>query len=393
MTTAAPRMTPEELLARLVAFDTTSRNSNLELIGFVREYLSAHGVASRLVPSDDGSKASLFASLGPDGPGGVALSGHTDVVPVDGQDWTTAPFETVRRDGRIYGRGTADMKGFIAVVLAMVPDFLAARLPVPVHLVLSYDEEVGCTGIRPLIAQIGRELPRPDLVIIGEPTEMRVANAHKGILAYRTEVTGLEAHSSATHLGVNAIDAAARAIAFLGDLGAELAARPTAGPRDHEFQPPYTTVNVGTIEGGTALNIIPRSCGFDWECRPLPGSDGSEIAARLGAYVTDVLLPPMRARHPGADIQTGALVTVPALVPQEGSPAESLARTLTGANRATVISFGTEAGLFQEAGVPAVICGPGSIDQAHRPDEWIEQSQLAACTGFMERLIDHLGRG
>lgn len=385
------RKTPRELLDRLVSFDTTSRNSNLELIEFVRNYLDGFGIESRLIPGDDGRKANLFATLGPsDRPGGVVLSGHTDVVPVDGQDWSNDPFTVTEGDGRLYGRGTCDMKGFIAVALAAVPDVLAARLTTPIHLAFSYDEEVGCLGARPLIRAIVENLPLPGMVIIGEPTEMRVANAEKGIQAYATEITGREAHSSAPDRGANAIMAAARLVSFLEALQQELATAPPGRQRDREFDPPYTTIGVGIIEGGTAVNIVPRRCRFLWEFRPLPGFDPARITERFAAYARDEVLPVLRRAHPDARIETRELTVVPALEPREGSPAEALALALTGANRTTVASFASEAGLFQNAGMPAVLCGPGSIAQAHQPDEFIALDQIAACEDFMRRLTAYL---
>jgi len=386
-------MTPRELIERLVAFDTTSRNSNLELIGFVADYLSGFGIESRLSHNEERTKANLFATIGPPEPGGVVLSGHTDVVPVDGQDWTSDPFQVIEREGRLYGRGTADMKSFLALALAMVPEILAAGLRTPVHLAFSFDEEVGCLGVPHLLRQIAGELPRPRLVIVGEPTEMRVANAHKGISGFLSEVKGLEAHSSASHRGVNAIMAAARLVSFLEELAAEIAARPPADPRHRDFDPPYTTIGVGTIEGGTALNIIPKTCRFRWEVRPLPGFDVSEVTDRFQAFARDSLLPAMRARHPGASILTTPLAMVPPLAPHDDSPAVALALALTGANRTGAVSFATEGGLYQAAGIPAVICGPGSILQAHEADEYISLEQVAAGEDFLRRLIARLAAG
>ena len=384
-------MTAIQMTERLVGFDTTSTNSNRELIDFVVDYLSGHGVGAHVIESEDGTKANLFASIGPEGPGGVALSGHTDVVPVAGQPWDTDPFEVAHADDRLYGRGTCDMKGFLGICLALVPDMAAARLARPIHLALSYDEEIGCLGAPRMIAEIGESLPRPDMVIIGEPTEMVVANAHKGTFGFHSAVVGHEAHSSATHRGVNAIIHAARMIEFLNRLAGELRDRaPEAGAG---FEPPHTTISVGTIEGGTAVNIIPRDCSFRWEARLLPGEDLDEITGRLAAFVEADLLPEMHLVDPESGIEMEPLFAVPGLRPEPDSPAEALALRLAGSNRAGVVAFGTEGGLFQEAGIPTVICGPGSITQAHQPNEFIDLSQMAAGEVFVRGVIDWASEG
>lgn len=380
------RYTPREMIERLIAFDTTSRLSNLPLIRFVSEYLAGHDIESIIVFNEDGTKAGLYATIGDEDRGGVVLSGHTDVVPVDGQDWHTDPFEAVEKDGRLYGRGTSDMKSFIAVALAMVPEFKAGRLKEPIHLALSYDEEVGCLGVQPLIAHVIEHLPRPRLVIVGEPTSMRVVNAHKGIHHFCTEVTGHEAHSSATHIGVNAIMYAAEAIAELNRIAEESRRH---GDPSARFEPPYTTVHVGTIEGGTALNIVPRSCRFDWEFRALPDEDLDWIPARY-RRVTDGLSEQMKTVAADTGIETRKVNEVPAFAPEDGSPAESLALKLAPANETHTVSFGTEAGHFQRAGIPAIVCGPGNIEQAHKPDEYIELAEIDRCVAFMERLMKEL---
>ena len=387
---AAKRFTTREMIGKLVSFDTTSRNSNLELIAFVESYLSDHGIASRLVANEDDTKASLFATIGPAGrAGGIVLSGHTDVVPVDGQDWTSDPFALVERDGRIFGRGTSDMKSFIASALAHVPAFLEGGPEIPVHLALSYDEEVGCLGVRPMIDEIIRTLPKPQVVIVGEPSNMKVVNAHKGIQSYVTKVTGLEFHSSQTHQGVSAIQHAAELIAFLMKLAEEMRERGDATGR---FRPPYTTINVGLITGGSAVNIIPRQCSFAWECRPLPDLDPEEIITRFNAFAEGDVLARMRAVHPRATIETSVRARSPGLAPEDGSSAETLVMKLARCNSAEAVSYNTEAGLFQLADIPTVVCGPGSIDQAHKPDEFIELSQVAECDRFMARLAEHVGR-
>lgn len=385
----AKRYTTREMIAKLVSFDTTSRNSNLDLIAFVESYLSDHGVGCRLVANEDDTKASLFATLGPaDKAGGIVLSGHTDVVPVDGQDWTSDPFKVVEREGRLFGRGTSDMKSFIGAALAAVPDFLARGPHIPVHFALSYDEEIGCLGVRPMIDSIIRTLPKPQVVIVGEPSDMKVVNAHKGIRSYNTVVTGLEFHSSQTHQGVSAIQYAAELISHLMMLGAEMRERGDASGR---FHPPYTTVNVGIINGGTAVNIIPRSCSFLWEYRSLPDADADEIINRFNAFAENDVLARMRAVFPGATIETVSRASSPGLAPEDGSSAETLVMRLAQCNSAEAVSYNTEAGLFQLADIPTVVCGPGSIDQAHKPDEFIALSQIAECERFMARLAEHVG--
>ena len=385
---APQRFTSREMIDKLVSFDTTSHLSNLALIEFVEAYLASHGVAAQRVTNEDGSKANLFATLGPaDKAGGIVLSGHTDVVPVEGQDWSTDPFRCVERDGKLFGRGTSDMKGFIAVALAFVPEFLKDGPQIPIHLALSYDEEVGCLGVRPMIDGIIRHMPRPQVVIVGEPSLMKVVNAHKSIQSYSTTVTGLESHSSATDKGVNAVMYAAELIGFLSQMAEEMRRRGDASSR---FQPPYTTVNVGPIRGGTALNIIPKTCSFLWEYRALPDLDPDEIIGRFNAHVAENVLPRMRAVHPGANVETRVRAQAPGLAPAEGSPAETLVLKLAQCNAAEAVSYGTEAGLFQLADIPTVVCGPGDIAQAHKPDEFVELAQIAECERFMRRLADYV---
>ncbi|QIG48936.1 acetylornithine deacetylase [Nordella sp. HKS 07] len=379
------RFTPRDMLARLVAFDTTSRDGNLPLIDFVESYLADWGVKSLRVDFESGKKTNLYATIGPEDLGGIVLSGHTDVVPVDGQDWTTDPFTMTEKDGLLYGRGTCDMKGFLATALALVPDFKAAKLKVPIHLALSCDEEVGCVGVRPLVAYIKEHLPKPKAVIVGEPTLMKVVNAHKGAHTFATEVTGLEAHSSCTHLGVNSILVAGELLTEIGRIAADMRER---GDPSGRFNPPYTTVHVGLIEGGTAKNIIPRRCGFRWETRLLPGADPEEVPTRFNAFAR-TLEPAMHAVSSDTGIRTDRTNVVPGLRPEQDSPAEHLALHLAEANGAEAVSYCTEAGLFQEIGIPAIICGPGSIEQAHKPDEFIAISEMEKCETFMKRLIRH----
>ncbi len=376
--------TPLELLARLVAFDTTSCKNNLGLIAFVDDYLSGHGVASRRIVSDDGQKSSLYATIGPDGEGGVALSGHTDVVPVDGQNWTSDPFRVRAEGGKLYGRGTADMKGFIASVLAAVPAFRKRRLKKPIHIALSYDEEIGCIGVRPMIAELGRELPKPRIVIVGEPTSMRVVDAHKGPVRWQVDVVGRAAHSSMAHLGVNAVTYATRLIGELERLEQELKQRVI----DIRFEPPYSTLQVTKIDGGTATNIVPVSCTFVFDIRALPGLDPGEIETRLRRFAETRCLPEMREIAPEAGIHIARANAVPPFGAERASEAVALALRLTGQNETFGVSYGTEAGLFQEAGAPAVVCGPGDIAQAHTADEWIAESELVKCNDFLNRLGD-----
>jgi acetylornithine deacetylase len=377
--------TPADMLARLVAFDTTSRDGNLPLIEFVEDYLGAWGIPHLRVDYEAGKKTNLYATIGPDIAGGIVLSGHTDVVPVDGQAWTSDPFSLTEKNGRLYGRGSCDMKGFLAVALAMVPDFKARPLKVPIHLALSCDEEVGCKGVRPLIAHIRDHLPRPRAVIVGEPTSMQVVNAHKSAITFATEVTGHEAHSSCTHLGVNAIMVAGELLAELNHIRGDVEKRRDPSGR---FDPPYSTVHVGLIEGGTAKNIIPRRCSFQWETRLLPDADPREVPDRFEALARR-LEPAMKAVAPDAGIENRQTNVVPGLAPEMDSPAEQLALHLAAANGTHAVSYATEAGLFQELGIPAVICGPGSIEQAHKPDEYVEIAQLQKCEAFMRRLAAH----
>lgn len=382
-------MNSVEMIGRLVGFDTVSARSNRALIDDVQAYLAAHGIAARIVANPDGSKANLFATIGPDAPGGIALSGHTDVVPVDGQPWSTNPFAATLKDGRLYGRGTADMKSFIAVALSLVPVFRAMPLRRPIHLCLSYDEEVGCLGVPSLLRLLGRELPLPALAIVGEPTGMKVVNAHKGIWAQRTTITGRDGHSSAPDRGANAILYAAQLIGRLERLAAELRSEgATAAPPGLEFDPPFSTVNVGRITGGTALNIIARSCTLDWEFRPLPGVAAPEIRRRIDHWLATELTPALRRAAPDGTIETASLCAVPALVPEPGGLAETVALRLTGANRAEAVSFTSEGGQFQECGISTVLCGPGSVTEAHQPNEFVTLEQVSTCEVFLRRLAE-----
>ena len=377
-------MSVRAMIDKLIAFDTVSRNSNRALIDYVRDYLDDHGASSVLVPNADGSKANLYASIGPAVPGGVVLSGHTDVVPVDGQPWDNDPFSIAERDGKLYGRGTCDMKGFIAIALGLVPEM--KQLKKPIHFALSYDEEVGCLGAPDMIREIQANLPQPEAVIVGEPTEMRVVTAHKGISTYKTTVIGHEAHSSQTHRGVSAVMTAARLITFLDDIARE---KKTGTLQDPEFEPAFTTIHAGTVKGGTAINIISRHCEFFWDIRQIPGDEPQAIVDRFNDYC-QTLEPEMQAVAPETGITTELVVTAPPMRHDPNSAAVQLAKALTGQNDTYKVPYVAEAGQFQAAGLPTVVCGPGSIDQAHQPNEYITLEQVEAGTQFIRKLIERL---
>ncbi|MBN67057.1 MAG: acetylornithine deacetylase [Rickettsiales bacterium] len=374
----------QSILKALVGFNTVSHDSNLALIEYIEHYLASHGVASQRVNEEPG-KASLWARIGPDVPGGVVLSGHTDVVPVEGQTWHTDPFEITEKDGKLYGRGTSDMKSFLAIALACVPTWLKTALPVPIYLCFSHDEEVGCLGATPLAEFIAQSGADPRLMVIGEPTEMRLINAHKGIVSFETIVTGKEAHSSNTHRGVNAVMVMADIVHFLNEIAEECRDK----THNEAFDPPYTTVHVGSMHGGVARNIIPSECRIAWEIRPVPEHDWSDIVTRLEAFC-ERKQATMREVAPDVGIRTSMLTNVRGLQPSEDEALMRWIMHISQANRQEAVSFGTEAGTFQHHGLEAIICGPGSIDQAHKPNEFIETSQLEAGIAFMERLVSGL---
>jgi acetylornithine deacetylase len=376
-----------EMVRRLVGFDTTSRGSNLRLIEFVRDYLDGYGVASELVFDETGDKANLYATLGPPGVRGIMLSGHTDVVPVDGQDWHSDPFAVLAKEDRLFGRGTADMKSFVAVVLALLPGIAGRSLRIPVHLAFSYDEEVGCRGARRLVAAIGGRPDRPRLCIVGEPTMMQPVTGHKGKRSFRCQVHGFECHSALTHLGVNAIEAAAEMVARLKAMARR---KREFGPFDPDYAPPYTTIHTGVIRGGTALNIVPKECSFDFEFRLLPGDDPETGIAELRAFAEDELLPEMRAVRLDTAIAFEELSAFPGLATAADAEITRLVASLTGANGTGKVAFGTEGGLFQQAGIETVVCGPGSIEQAHKPDEFVDLDQIAQCEKFIGRLFERV---
>lgn len=374
-----------DILRSLVGFDSVSHHSNLPLIEFIESYFRKHHVHCVRIPSPDGKKSNLLARIGPEKEGGVILSGHTDVVPVEGQAWDSDPFKVVEREGRFFGRGTSDMKSFIAICLAMAPLWTQRTLRRPIWMAFSYDEEVGCLGVPLLLEQITRHMPRPAFALIGEPTGMEVVTAHKGVLSFETTVTGHEWHSSQPQLGVNAVHVACELIHYLHGVAREMS---VSGMRDARFNPPYSTVHVGTVRGGTARNIIPRECAFQWEIRPLPGEDYEAIIHGFREQCR-VLESEMRKTHAQAGIVTQpkshmAGVTLPA----EAHLYCQLVMRCAQTNHEHAVSFGTEAGVFNDYGVPAIICGPGSIEQAHKPNEFIELSQIRACVEFMLRLTE-----
>ncbi|WP_250455863.1 acetylornithine deacetylase [Caballeronia sp. ATUFL_M2_KS44] len=375
------------LLEKLIGFATVSRDSNLEMIAFIRDYLGEHGVECELFYNDERTKANLFATIGPRDRGGIVLSGHTDVVPVDGQAWTVEPFRLSEKQGRLYGRGTADMKGFLASVLAAVPMFVERELRLPVHLAFSYDEEVGCLGVRPMLAELEKRPHKPVLCLIGEPTELKPVLGHKGKLAMRCHVKGAACHSAYAPYGVNAIQYAARLINRLEVIGEQL-----AQPQHHDerFDPPFSTVQAGMIKGGRALNIVPEECEFDFEVRALPGFDAHQVADDLKTYAEAELLPRMRAVKPDTGIRLQALSAYPGLATPPESEAARLLTRLCGSDEYGTVAFGTEGGLFDQAGIPAVVCGPGSMDQGHKPDEFVTVEQLHACDAMLKRLADYL---
>lgn len=375
------------MLERLVAFPTVSRDGNLELVDYVRSYLQGFGIASELTFDDERRKANLFATIGPEDRGGIYLSGHTDVVPVDGQDWSVPPFAVTEREGRLHGRGACDMKGFLAAVLGLVPEFLEQNLRIPIHLALSYDEEVGCLGVRRLLARLAEREVKPAACIVGEPTGMTPVTGHKGKLSMRCHVHGLECHSAIAPTGVNAVEYAAELIVRLRRMAA---ARRTGGPFDLAYDPPYTTIHTGVVQGGTALNIVPRDCRFDFEFRYLPADDPGRLLAEVTDFAARELLPQMRAVSPDAGFRFEEIAAFPGLAMTDDDPVTRQVMELTGAERTGRVSFGTEAGLFQAAGIPTIVCGPGQIAQAHKPDEFIEIDQLARCEGFLRRLADRI---
>ena len=373
-----------KILEILVAFPTVSSSSNLDLMAWVAGYLDRYGVKSHLVPNEDGTKTNLYATIGPATAGGIILSGHTDVVPVEGQDWHSAPFETVIKDGRVYGRGTCDMKGFLAIVLAAVPAMVAADLKRPIHLAFTYDEEVGCLGAPPLIAELVKVLPPVDAVFVGEPTSMKVIENHKGMVTGSVMITGRDAHSSMPHLGVDANLAAHHWMSEILKLGASLASKRQPGST---FEPPISTINIGVLSGGNAVNIVAGKCHIGWSLRVMPTDDAAEIIAEIQRATAKVDFA-LKAQ----DGNCGATLVIHTEVPSfkvEPTPtAANLCRSFTGENnKDQVVSFATEAGQFQLAGYSVAVCGPGSIEQAHKPNEFIALSEMDRCAEFLTMAI------
>jgi len=376
-----------ELVIKLIAFDSVSHRSNIPIIQFIEDQLAINRIHYELVPSADGLKSNLLARIGPETPGGIVLSGHTDVVPVEGQEWDTHPFTVTEKDGKLFGRGTSDMKSFVAVCLAMAPEFVKLNLSKPIYFAFSYDEEIGCLGVPYLLDYMDANVPKPRLAIIGEPTLMQVVTAHKGVLSFETTVHGFEWHSSQPHYGVNAVHVACDIVNFLAGLGAELKA---SGMKDSRFDPPYSTVHTGIIEGGTARNIIPKVCRLNWEIRPLPGENTDLLMQRITAHC-DTLKAQMRKTYDKADIITVKKSNMtPVTLPAHATQQAQLVKYCAQANQEFAVSFGTEAGVFGDHGIPAIVCGPGSIEQAHKPNEFIEIAQITKCIEFMLRLIDEI---
>lgn len=378
-----PNPTSSEILADLVAFDTTSRHSNLPLIDYVEAYLARHGVECRRVPDATGQKANLWATIGPADRPGAILSGHTDTVPVDGQDWASDPFALTARDGRLYGRGSCDMKGFLACALAAVPGLAAQALARPVHLAFSYDEEIGCVGVIGLLEMLQANPVRSAFCIVGEPTSMKVVIGHKAKRSMRVSVRGRSCHSSLAPQGVNAVDYAALLIVRMREIASRLA---RSGARDGEYDVPYTTAHTGTVSGGTALNIVPDLCTFSCEFRVLPNEDPDALVAELKSYAAE-LEQEMQKAAPEAEIRIDIQAQFPGLDTDPGSEVVTLAKRFSGNDSHGKVAFGTEGGRFFEMlGVPTIICGPGSIAQAHKPDEYIDVTQLDACDAFISQV-------
>ena len=386
MQNETPDQATTDCLRELIGFDTTSRNSNLALIDWARARLAGLGASIRMDYNRERTKANLFATFG-EGPGGTVLSGHSDVVPVDGQNWTSDPFQAEIRDGRLFGRGACDMKGFIAVVLARAPRFAEAALRSPIHVALTYDEEVGCLGVPGLIADLATAGIRPDGCIVGEPTSMRLVTAHKGGRVYRCRVHGHAAHSSLTPSGVNAIEYAARVITFIQDMAWR---EEEQGVRVDGLDVPFSTISTNVISGGSGKNIIPALCEFFFDYRYVPGKAPQEFIDSIRDYVAQHVEPRMKRHHPHAGIELELTGDVPALNGNEQQAIAQLALSLLRPHVSAKVSYGTEAGFFHNAGIPSIVCGPGSIDHAHKPDEFVPLEQLAQCEAFVDRLVQRM---
>jgi len=379
----------EEILKRLIEYKSISSNSNLDIVEYIESYLHKFSIGSRRVPDSTGKKASLLASIGPLDRPGVVLSAHTDVVPVEGQAWSSPPFTATYRDGRVVGRGATDMKGFIACVLAQVPRFQESATQTPVHIALSYDEEVGCRGAPDLVAAVAALPVRPTLCVVGEPTGLKVVRAHKGKVARRIEVRGRGGHSALPHRAVNAVVAAARIVSALAERAERLM---QTGPHDAAFDPPWTTLHVGSLHGGSALNLVPDHAELEFEIRAVPGTDVAAILADIDTVLGTVRCD-LRRQAPEADILVEEIAAYPALATATNDAAVVTVARLAGDNNPpTTVSFGTEAGLYAAAGIPTVVCGPGDIARAHKADEWIGLDELAATDRMMQRLAARLGQ-
>jgi acetylornithine deacetylase len=384
-----PALSTPDILAKLVSFDTTSRNSNLPLIDWIETYLDGFGLKGERVYDETGQKANLWVTIGPKDVAGYVLSGHVDVVPVDGQAWSTDPFQLVEKDGRFFGRGTCDMKGFVASALAAVPAMVRAPLEKPIHLAISYDEEVGCRGVRTLLAVLKERPLKPEACFVGEPTNMQVITAHKTGRPMRCTVRGKEAHSSLRPYGVSAIEEGAKLIVKINEIGRRLAARKDL---DMLYSVPFSTTSVGVIRGGTVRNIVAGECVIDFDLRCVPGDDPYAIVAEIEAYAREVLEPPMKAIDPASGFTFEELSLVPGLDTPADADVTVLAKRLAGRNDHAKVAYGTEAGLFQEIGIPTVVVGPGSIEQAHKPDEYIQAVELTKSDAFIARLVEHASR-
>jgi len=376
------------MIKQLVAFDTTSRESNLKLINYIENYLSDLNIHSYIIHNEQGTKANLYATIGNNDAPGIMLSGHTDVVPTDGQTWDTDPFQLIKKGEKFYGRGASDMKSFIGIVLAKLPNFLSRGLKIPIHLAFSYDEEVGCIGVRRLIEKINQLPIKPSMCIVGEPTNMEVIIGHKGKRSYDVSVLGLEAHSSLTPHGVNAIEYAADMISYLKKLANNFA---STGAQDQLYDVPHTTVHTGTITGGTALNIVPKDCSFQFEFRYIDKDDPDKIETKIREHINHNIIPKMQKVNSSTNINMKCENEIPSLNLNANEEIVTLVKALAGKNNHGKVAFGTEAGLFQkQAGIPTVICGPGNINQAHKPNEYIDISQINECESFLGRLMDRV---
>jgi acetylornithine deacetylase len=378
-------LSSKEMLAKLVGFDTISSKSNLELIHWVQEYLEGHGIASELIHDPQKNKANLHAVIGPSDKPGVMLSGHTDVVPVEGQAWDSDPFILREHDGLLHGRGTCDMKGFIAVALAKVPEMVKHQLATPLHFALSYDEEVGCLGAKDLAQHFDRMPVKPKLCIVGEPTDMKAITGHKGICQYDCAVHGKESHSSLAPYAVNAVESAAELVAYIRSVAKRMASE---GPFNKQFDPPFTTVHTGVMKGGTAVNIVPNRCEFSFEVRSIPEVNAEDLVEEIRQYAFRNLEPRMKDIDPKTGFEFKPAAGIPAFDIANDDPAVAMVLALSGANSTSKVSFATEAGIFHRVGIPTVVCGPGNIQQAHKPNEFISMDQLTKCGNFMDRLIE-----